>query len=154
MLQGELEREEDSPYKRKCRSWGFESLEEESRSCKEAEGDRTLELFPLHPEGRWRGLKKLLFFFSSSIVSCFEDVLFLFFFSFFFPLSFSSFFVLGKKKDKVVSLYATAYYYSWLVTKALSSHHSLFDDRYLCACLVGVTVSLSFDYSNLLNSSF
>ncbi|KAE8100136.1 hypothetical protein FH972_018063 [Carpinus fangiana] len=49
---GELEREEDSPYKRKCRSWGFESLEEESRSCKEAEGDRTLELFPLHPEGR------------------------------------------------------------------------------------------------------
>ncbi|GMY28708.1 WUSCHEL-related homeobox 4 [Fagus crenata] len=53
---GELEREEDtSPYKRKCRSWGFETLEEEDeeerRSCKE-EGDRTLELFPLHPESR------------------------------------------------------------------------------------------------------
>jgi hypothetical protein len=51
-----LEREEDtSPYKRKCRSWGFETLEEEDeeerRSCKE-EGDRTLELFPLHPESR------------------------------------------------------------------------------------------------------
>ncbi|KAF5444898.1 hypothetical protein F2P56_033990 [Juglans regia] len=50
----ELERDqEDSPYKRKCRSWGFESLEEESCKiyCKEEE-DRTLELFPLHPEGR------------------------------------------------------------------------------------------------------
>ncbi|KAJ4701721.1 WUSCHEL related homeobox 4 [Melia azedarach] len=45
------ERGEDSPYKRKCRSWTFECLEEDSRSCKE-EGDRTLELFPLHPEGR------------------------------------------------------------------------------------------------------
>ncbi|KAJ4827359.1 hypothetical protein Tsubulata_042648 [Turnera subulata] len=46
------EREEDSPYKRKCRSWAFESLDlEETRSCRE-EGDRTLELFPLHPEGR------------------------------------------------------------------------------------------------------
>ncbi|KAH7567450.1 hypothetical protein ACOSP7_010647 [Xanthoceras sorbifolium] len=43
--------EEDSPYKRKCRSWAFECFEEESMSCKE-EGDRTLELFPLHPEGR------------------------------------------------------------------------------------------------------
>ncbi|KAA8537776.1 hypothetical protein F0562_027644 [Nyssa sinensis] len=48
---GEVEREEDSPYKRKCRSWGFESMEEERRYCKE-EGDKTLELFPLHPEGR------------------------------------------------------------------------------------------------------
>ncbi|KAG7020584.1 WUSCHEL-related homeobox 4, partial [Cucurbita argyrosperma subsp. argyrosperma] len=33
---------EDSPYKRKCMNWGFECLVE----------DRTLELFPLHPEGR------------------------------------------------------------------------------------------------------
>ncbi|KAJ9166265.1 hypothetical protein P3X46_021042 [Hevea brasiliensis] len=49
---GEVERDEDSPYKRKCRSWAFECLElEEIRSCRE-EGDRTLELFPLHPEGR------------------------------------------------------------------------------------------------------
>ncbi|XVE94940.1 hypothetical protein REPUB_Repub02eG0053100 [Reevesia pubescens] len=47
-----MEREEDSPYKRKCRSWSFEYLEEESRSsCKEVE-NRTLELFPLHPESR------------------------------------------------------------------------------------------------------
>ncbi|XP_065847000.1 WUSCHEL-related homeobox 4 [Euphorbia lathyris] len=45
----ETEREEDSPYKRKCRSWGFEV--EEIRRCRD-EGDRTLELFPLHPEGR------------------------------------------------------------------------------------------------------
>ncbi|KAJ8772887.1 hypothetical protein K2173_028064 [Erythroxylum novogranatense] len=50
---GLLEREEDSPYKRKCRSWGFESLElEESIRSSKEEGDRTLELFPLHPEGR------------------------------------------------------------------------------------------------------
>ncbi|KAJ9186765.1 hypothetical protein P3X46_002302 [Hevea brasiliensis] len=49
---GKVERDEDSPYKRKCRSLAFECLElEESRSCRE-EGDRTLELFPLHPEGR------------------------------------------------------------------------------------------------------
>lgn len=44
---------EDSPYKRKCRSWGFECLVEDSSklSCKEEEEeDRTLELFPLHPE--------------------------------------------------------------------------------------------------------
>ncbi|OAY22962.1 WUSCHEL-related homeobox 4 [Manihot esculenta] len=48
----EVERDQDSPYKRKCRSWAFEYLDlEESRSCRE-EGDRTLELFPLHPEGR------------------------------------------------------------------------------------------------------
>ncbi|GAV61304.1 Homeobox domain-containing protein [Cephalotus follicularis] len=46
------EREEDSPFKRKCRSWSFESMEDEqSRPFKE-EGDRTLKLFPLHPEGR------------------------------------------------------------------------------------------------------
>ncbi|XP_044510791.1 WUSCHEL-related homeobox 4-like isoform X2 [Mangifera indica] len=38
------EKEGDSPCKRKCRSWTFECLEDE--------GDRTLELFPLHPEGR------------------------------------------------------------------------------------------------------
>lgn len=49
-------REEDSPYKRKCRGWTFEYLEEEQeeeeekRSCRE-NGDRTLQLFPLHPEG-------------------------------------------------------------------------------------------------------
>ncbi|XAR61912.1 hypothetical protein NMG60_11016461 [Bertholletia excelsa] len=43
--------EEDSPYKRKCRTWTFECWGEDSRYCKE-EGDRTLELFPLHPEGR------------------------------------------------------------------------------------------------------
>ncbi|GMI82649.1 WUSCHEL related homeobox 4 [Hibiscus trionum] len=44
--------DEDSPYKRKCKSWSFEYLEEESRwPCKEEE-NRTLELFPLHPEGR------------------------------------------------------------------------------------------------------
>ncbi|KAG5251241.1 hypothetical protein OIU76_007485 [Salix suchowensis] len=50
---GEAEREEDSPYKRKCRSWTFEFLElEDSRSCRDQKGDRTLELFPLHPEGR------------------------------------------------------------------------------------------------------
>ncbi|KAI4336999.1 hypothetical protein L6164_015462 [Bauhinia variegata] len=44
--------EEDSPYKKKCRSWGFE---EQSRSpChkEEEHQHRTLELFPLHPEGR------------------------------------------------------------------------------------------------------
>ncbi|GMI91137.1 WUSCHEL related homeobox 4 [Hibiscus trionum] len=44
--------DEDSPYKRKCKSWLFEYMGEESRSpCKEEE-KRTLELFPLHPEGR------------------------------------------------------------------------------------------------------
>ncbi|KAF8404987.1 hypothetical protein HHK36_009882 [Tetracentron sinense] len=44
-------REEDRNYKRKCRSWGIECFEEDSRLCGE-EGDKTLELFPLHPEGR------------------------------------------------------------------------------------------------------
>ncbi|XP_052202590.1 WUSCHEL-related homeobox 4-like [Diospyros lotus] len=47
-------RGEDSPYKRKCRSWGAfggMELEEEKRVCRE-EGDKTLQLFPLHPEGR------------------------------------------------------------------------------------------------------
>ncbi|XP_062098664.1 WUSCHEL-related homeobox 4 [Humulus lupulus] len=59
-----VEREQEgctSPYKRKCRSWGFECLVEDySRLCygnneeedQDQEGDRTLELFPLHPEGR------------------------------------------------------------------------------------------------------
>ncbi|KAA8528511.1 hypothetical protein F0562_035866 [Nyssa sinensis] len=52
-IRGEVVREEDSPYKRKCRSWRFERMEEERRDCKEIEeGDKTLELFPLHPEGR------------------------------------------------------------------------------------------------------
>ncbi|WCJ35459.1 WUSCHEL related homeobox 4 [Euphorbia peplus] len=46
----ETERDEDSPYKRKCSSWRFE-VEEPIRTCRE-EGDRTLELFPLQPEGR------------------------------------------------------------------------------------------------------
>ncbi|XWS25581.1 hypothetical protein CRYUN_Cryun27aG0080400 [Craigia yunnanensis] len=47
-----MEREEDSPYKRKCRIWSFEHLEDESRSSCNEEENRTLELFPLHPEGR------------------------------------------------------------------------------------------------------
>ncbi|KAL0432530.1 UNVERIFIED_CONTAM: WUSCHEL-related homeobox 4 [Sesamum latifolium] len=52
-----------SSYKRKWRSWGFdkcvEEEEEDSRYCcteEEGEGegeDRTLKLFPLHPEGRY-----------------------------------------------------------------------------------------------------
>ncbi|KAL4309536.1 hypothetical protein GQ457_01G010420 [Hibiscus cannabinus] len=47
-----MERDEDSPYKRKCRSWSFEEQEiSRSSSSKEAE-NRTLELFPLHPESR------------------------------------------------------------------------------------------------------
>ncbi|KAF8410099.1 hypothetical protein HHK36_002621 [Tetracentron sinense] len=46
-----VEREEDSHYKRKCRSWGVQGFEEDSRLCGE-EGNKTLELFPLHPEGR------------------------------------------------------------------------------------------------------
>ncbi|XP_057503573.1 WUSCHEL-related homeobox 4-like [Actinidia eriantha] len=48
---GQVQRE-DSPYKRKCRTWTFESLEEDKGSCCREEGDKTLELFPLHPEGR------------------------------------------------------------------------------------------------------
>ncbi|XP_054799281.1 WUSCHEL-related homeobox 4-like [Prosopis cineraria] len=43
--------EEDSPYRKKCRSWAFEGFQDQSRTCKEEE-HRTLELFPLHPEGR------------------------------------------------------------------------------------------------------
>ncbi|KAL6215469.1 hypothetical protein ACLB2K_014899 [Fragaria x ananassa] len=50
-----LEREEDSPYKRKCRSWAFDCLKDDSSTitCNNdvVEGDRTLELFPLRPEG-------------------------------------------------------------------------------------------------------
>ncbi|XP_010263471.1 PREDICTED: WUSCHEL-related homeobox 4-like [Nelumbo nucifera] len=49
----EVEREEDSHYKRKHRSWGVEFFgEDSSRLCGGEEGDKTLELFPLHPEGR------------------------------------------------------------------------------------------------------
>ncbi|KAJ8541117.1 hypothetical protein K7X08_001933 [Anisodus acutangulus] len=52
---GEVVREEDSPYKRKSRGWTFEYLEDqeeekEKRNLTE-NGDRTLQLFPLHPEG-------------------------------------------------------------------------------------------------------
>lgn len=55
---GEVVRDEDSPYKRKCRGWTFEYMEEEQQqegeeeiiNCRE-NGDRTLQLFPLHPEG-------------------------------------------------------------------------------------------------------
>ncbi|XWS14733.1 hypothetical protein CRYUN_Cryun35bG0033900 [Craigia yunnanensis] len=47
-----MEREVDSPYKRKSRSWSFEYMKEESRSSCEEEENRTLKLFPLHPEGR------------------------------------------------------------------------------------------------------
>ncbi|KAI3460202.1 hypothetical protein Pfo_016865 [Paulownia fortunei] len=56
---GGVEEESDcTPYKRKCMSWAFDQcLEEDNRYCteeeKEEEGeDRTLNLFPLHPEGR------------------------------------------------------------------------------------------------------
>ncbi|KAJ9567713.1 hypothetical protein OSB04_003679 [Centaurea solstitialis] len=40
----------ESPYK-KCRSWSFECLEKDDH---EEEDNKTLELFPLHPEGRSR----------------------------------------------------------------------------------------------------
>ncbi|XP_061364084.1 WUSCHEL-related homeobox 4-like [Gastrolobium bilobum] len=44
--------QEDSPFKKCRRSWGFEYMEDQSwSSCKEEE-HKTLELFPLHPEGR------------------------------------------------------------------------------------------------------
>ena len=65
LFQGDMERDREdstSPYKRKCRSWGFECLVEQDsnsrsslysyREDRDQEGDRTLELFPLHPEGR------------------------------------------------------------------------------------------------------
>lgn len=52
--------EEGSPCKKKCRRWVFDCLEEQSMSssslCEEEE-HRTLELFPLQPEGRLRGLR-------------------------------------------------------------------------------------------------
>ncbi|KAJ4963404.1 hypothetical protein NE237_023343 [Protea cynaroides] len=56
----EIEREEESQYKRKQRSWGVlewcreEDDEDSSRwsSGGEEGDDKTLELFPLHPEGR------------------------------------------------------------------------------------------------------
>lgn len=48
---------EENEYKRTCRSWGFENLEIESRRNINATFEKiidnvTLELFPLHPEGR------------------------------------------------------------------------------------------------------
>ncbi|GMN35109.1 hypothetical protein TIFTF001_005091 [Ficus carica] len=60
-MEGERE-DSTSPYKRKYRSWGFECLVEDHSSSsrillynnnnyRDQEGDRTLELFPLHPEG-------------------------------------------------------------------------------------------------------
>lgn len=45
------EKEEDSPYKRKCMTWIFKCSEEDASFYKE-DGNKTLELFPLHPEGR------------------------------------------------------------------------------------------------------
>ncbi|KAG8377569.1 hypothetical protein BUALT_Bualt08G0046800 [Buddleja alternifolia] len=46
---------ESNPYKRKYRSWAFDQcLEEDNIYCRGEEGqDRTLKLFPLHPEGRF-----------------------------------------------------------------------------------------------------
>lgn len=73
--------EEDSPCKRKCRSWSFE--EEDSRSSRKEDENRTLELFPLHPESRWMMM----------------TVVIVYLFSF---LSLSSF-VAGKKKDTKLS---------------------------------------------------
>lgn len=43
--------QEDSPLK-KSRSWPFEYLEEQNWSSICKEEHKTLELFPLHPEGR------------------------------------------------------------------------------------------------------
>ncbi|XXG56203.1 hypothetical protein AAC387_Pa03g3684 [Persea americana] len=58
----EFGKEEDSYCKRKCRSWGIQRVEEEIGLCggfslmggeeEEEEENKTLELFPLHPEGR------------------------------------------------------------------------------------------------------
>ncbi|KAF6151499.1 hypothetical protein GIB67_016311 [Kingdonia uniflora] len=47
---GEVGKEEDGPYKRKQRSWQVEYLDD--RLCGDHDGDKILELFPLHPEGR------------------------------------------------------------------------------------------------------
>lgn len=64
LMQGEFGKEEDSYCKRKCRSWGIQRVEEESgffggfrviggeEEEEEEEENKTLELFPLHPEGR------------------------------------------------------------------------------------------------------
>lgn len=56
VLQGEVVGtvEEDSPYKKKCRNWGFEGFQEEQSGgpCNKEHQHTTLELFPLHPEGR------------------------------------------------------------------------------------------------------
>ncbi|KAL2943876.1 WUSCHEL-related homeobox 4 [Bienertia sinuspersici] len=50
----EIDQEQQiSPYKRKCRTWTFECAEEKSKKDfkdDEQEEDKTLELFPLHPE--------------------------------------------------------------------------------------------------------
>ncbi|KAL0314900.1 UNVERIFIED_CONTAM: WUSCHEL-related homeobox 4 [Sesamum angustifolium] len=47
---------DNNTYKRKCRAWGFDENSEEKNSgyncTEEEEEDRTLKLFPLHPEGR------------------------------------------------------------------------------------------------------
>ncbi|GMH04016.1 hypothetical protein Nepgr_005855 [Nepenthes gracilis] len=55
-IQEEVETEGQNPYKRKCRSWRFEELDDNSSqlddSKEEGDLDKTLELFPLHPEGR------------------------------------------------------------------------------------------------------
>ncbi|XP_010270556.1 PREDICTED: WUSCHEL-related homeobox 4-like [Nelumbo nucifera] len=49
----EIEREEDSHYKRKHRGWAIEFFQQDRGFCGGGEeGDKTLELFPLHPEGR------------------------------------------------------------------------------------------------------
>lgn len=107
-LQGEVvERDqEDSPYK-KCRRWVFECLEDHTMSIgKEEEEHRTLELFPLHPElGRWkRGylrvwLSIILLCFCSELIPASWLKWMCALICFTFLLSF----VLGKKKDKVVS---------------------------------------------------
>ncbi|GMH16647.1 hypothetical protein Nepgr_018488 [Nepenthes gracilis] len=54
-IRGEVGGEEQSLFKRKCRSWTFEGGEDNnSLDNYKEEGDdhKTLELFPLHPEGR------------------------------------------------------------------------------------------------------
>ncbi|KAK1433471.1 hypothetical protein QVD17_10381 [Tagetes erecta] len=43
----------ESPYK-KCRSWSFDQCLNELKDDDEEEDNKTLELFPLHPEGRTR----------------------------------------------------------------------------------------------------
>ncbi|KAL3634167.1 WUSCHEL-related homeobox [Castilleja foliolosa] len=55
----EEEISDGSPYKRKCKTWAFDRLlEEVDKNCRDDDDDeqevenRTLKLFPLHPEGR------------------------------------------------------------------------------------------------------